>query len=131
MSFTSDMDSAVRKIIDAQDKIARTATIDFFSGTVKDTPVDTGRARGNWVTTTDKPAQGEINREDKSGSSVISEIVAKTPEGAGQETFMSNSLPYIDKLEYGSSKQAPNGMVRRNLARVQRIVDQAIAKFRV
>ncbi|WP_325438209.1 hypothetical protein [Pseudomonas nitroreducens] len=131
MSFTSDTDRAVRKIIDAQDKIARAATIDFFSGTVKDTPVDTGRARGNWVTTTDKPAQGEINREDKSGSAVISEIVTKTPEGAGQETFMSNSLPYIDKLEYGSSKQAPNGMVRRNLARVQRIVDQAIAKFRV
>ncbi|WP_236225551.1 hypothetical protein [Pseudomonas pseudonitroreducens] len=131
MSFTSDTDRAVRKIIDAQDKIARTATIDFFSGTVKDTPVDTGRARGNWVTTTDKPAQGEINREDKSGSAVISEIVTKTPEGAGQETFMSNSLPYIDKLEYGSSKQAPNGMVRRNLARVQRIVDAAVAKFRV
>ena len=83
------------------------------------------------MTTNDKLAQGEIDRQDKSGSSVTSEIVAKTPEGAGQETFMSNSLPYIEDLEYGSSKQAPNGMVRRNLARVQRIVDKAIAKFRV
>lgn len=131
MSFTSDTDRAVRKIIDAQDKIARAATIDFFSGTVKDTPVDTGRARGNWVTSVGSPAQGEIDREDKPGTTVIAEIVAKTPEGAGQETFMSNSLPYIEALEYGSSQKAPDGMVRRNLARVQRIVDQAIAKFRV
>lgn len=131
MSFSSDMRNATKSIIDAHDKITRAATLDFFTGTVKDTPVDTGRARGNWVTTTGQPAQGEIDREDKPGTTVIAEIVAKTPEGAGQETFMSNSLPYIEALEYGSSQKAPDGMVRRNLARVQRIVDAAVAKFRV
>lgn len=131
MSFSSDMRNATKSIIDAHDKITRAATLDFFTGTVKDTPVDTGRARGNWVTSVDTPAQGEIDREDKTGSTVTAEIVAKTPEKAGQEVFMSNSLPYIDALEYGSSTKAPNGMMRRNLARVQRIVDKAIAKFRV
>ena len=131
MSFTSDMRGATKSIIDAHDKITRAATLDFFTGTVKDTPVDTGRARGNWVTTVGSPAQGEIDREEKSGASVITEIVSTTPDKAGQEVFMSNSLPYIDALEYGSSTQAPEGMMRRNLARVQRIVDQAIAKFRV
>lgn len=131
MSFKGDMDAATRRIIEAHNKITRTATIDFFSGTINDTPVDTGRARGNWVTSVDNPAQGEIDREDKGGTAAIAEVVAKTPEGAGQETFLSNSLPYIEELEYGSSQQAPNGMARRNLARVQRIVNQAIAKFRV
>lgn len=131
MSFKGDMDAATRRIIEAHNKITRAATIDLFSGTIKDTPVDTGRARGNWVTSVDNPAQGEIDRDDKAGSAAIAEVVAKTPEGAGQETFLSNSLPYIEKLEYGHSQQAPSGMVRRNLARVQRIVQQAIAKFRV
>ncbi|MDH4581375.1 HK97 gp10 family phage protein [Pseudomonas sp. BN415] len=131
MSFSGDMRGATQRIIDAHNKITRAATIDFFSGTIKDTPVDTGRARGNWVTSVDNPAQGEIDRDDKAGSAAIAEVVAKTPEGAGQETFMSNSLPYIEELEYGHSQQAPSGMVRRNLARVQRIVNQAIAKFRV
>lgn len=131
MSFSSDMRNATKSIIDAHDKITRAATLDFFAGTIKDTPVDTGRARGNWVTSVDEPAQGEIDRLDPEGTAATAEVVAKTPEGAGQETFMSNSLPYIEALEYGSSQRAPDGMVRRNLARVQRIVDKAIAKFRV
>lgn len=131
MGFSSDVGKSTQRIIDAHNKIARAATIEFFSGTIKDTPVDTGRARGNWVTSVEKPAQGEIDRDDKSGSLAIAEVVAKTPEGAGQETFMSNSLPYIEELENGHSQQAPSGMVRRNLARVQRIVNVAVAKFKV
>ncbi|MFY1050939.1 HK97 gp10 family phage protein [Ectopseudomonas khazarica] len=131
MSFKSDMARATRKIEQAHDQIVRTATIDLFSGTIRDTPVDTGRARGNWVTQVDTPAQGVIERDDKSGAAAIAEVIAKTPEGAGQETTMANSLPYIDRLEYGYSQQAPSGMVRRNLARVQRIVQAAISKYRV
>lgn len=131
MSFSGDMDRATQRIIDAHNKIARAATIDLFSGTVKDTPVDTGRARGNWQTSTGSPVQGEIARDDKGGSAAIAEILANTPSGAGQETFLSNSLPYIEELEYGSSQQAPNGMMRRNLARVQRIVNLAISKLKV
>lgn len=50
MSFEDEMKAATRRIIEGHDKIVRTATIDLFSGTIRDTPVDTGRARGNWVT---------------------------------------------------------------------------------
>lgn len=131
MGFGSDMRSATKRIEDAHNKIARAATLDYFSGTIKDTPVDTGRARGNWQTSVGTPVSGEIDRDDKGGTAAIAEVEAKTPAGAGQETFMANNLPYIDSLENGSSQQAPAGMVRRNLARVQRIVNIAIAKFRV
>lgn len=131
MSFRSDMRSATKRIEDAHNKITRAATLDFFSGTIKDTPVDTGRARGNWQTAVGSAPQGVIERDDKGGTAAIAEVEAKTPAGAGQETFMANNLPYIDELENGSSQQAPSGMVRRNLARVQRIVNIAIAKFRV
>lgn len=131
MSFGSDMRRATQRIEDAHNNITRAATLDFFSGTVRDTPVDTGRARGNWQTAVGVPIDGEISRDDPSGAAAIAEIEARTPAGAGQETFMVNNLPYIIELENGSSKQAPSGMVRRNLARVQRIVDAAIAKFRV
>lgn len=131
MSFSDDVGKFARDAVDAHNKITRAATLDFFSGTVKDTPVDTGRARGNWQTAVGVPIDGEISRDDPSGAAAIAEIEAKTPEGAGQETFMVNNLPYIDSLENGSSQQAPSGMVRRNLARVQRIVNIAIAKFKV
>lgn len=131
MSFGSDMRSATKRIEDAHNKITRAATLDFFSGTIKDTPVDTGRARGNWQTAVGSAPQSVIERDDKGGTAAIAEVEAKTPTGAGQETFMANNLPYIEDLENGSSQQAPSGMVRRNLARVQRIVNIAIAKFRV
>lgn len=131
MSFEDEMKAATRRIIEGHDKIVRTATIDLFSGTIRDTPVDTGRARGNWVTQVDTPAHDVIEREDPDGSLAIAEVISETPELAGREVFLSNSLPYIEGLENGRSMQSPSGMVRRNLARVRRIVDQAVAKFRV
>lgn len=131
MSFSKDMERFAKKAEEAAGKIVRTATLDMFVGVVRDTPVDTGRARGNWQLTINEPAQGELDREDKGGNAAIADIVAKTPEGYGQETMLTNNLPYIEGLEYGRSKQAPNGMVRRNLARVAIIVRKAAAKFRV
>lgn len=138
------MRRSTQRIEDAHNKIARAATLDFFSGTIKSTPVDTGRARGAWtVGVGAEPATSPI-RDDKEGSAAIAEVIAKTPAGAGQETFMINNMPYIEKLENGGyngptdkvtaegfSTQAPAGMVRINLARVQRIVNAAIAKFKV
>jgi len=131
MSFSGDIGKFAKDAQEAHDKITRAATLELFSSVIKSTPVDTGRARGNWQTAVGTPIEGEIDRIDQGGSAAIAEVQAKTPEGAGQETFMTNNLPYIDSLENGSSKQAPAGMVRKNVARVQRIVNTAIAKFKV
>lgn len=131
MSFSGDMDAATKRIIEAHDKIARTATLDFFGGTVRDTPVDTGRARGSWTTGVGAEPESSPDRVDTSGSAAIAEIQSKTPQGAGDITYMISNLPYIEELENGRSQQAPSGMVRRNLARVQRIVNAAIAKYKV
>ena len=131
MSFTTDMNRFAKKATQAHNKITRVATLELFSGVIKATPVDTGRARGNWQTAPGSPAAGETERLDKSGGEAIAEVEAKTPEGAGQVTYLSNNLPYIMELEEGSSKQAPEGMVKRNMDRVQKMVDAAIRKNRV
>lgn len=131
MSFSGDMDDAVRRIKEAHDKITRAATLDLFAGVIKSTPVDTGRARGNWQTSVGTPVNGTTERDDPAGSAAIAEVETITPDGAGQQTFMVNNLPYITALEYGHSKQAPAGMARINVARVRRIVDKAVAAFKV
>lgn len=131
MSFSGDISKFARLAKESQDKIARTAALDLFAGTIRSTPVDTGRARGNWQTTVGEPSNTESRREDPSGSQAIADVMQKTPQGAGQEVFLTNNLPYIEDLEYGSSTQAPQGMMRINFARVQRIVAAAIARFRV
>lgn len=131
MSFSDDVRRFATKTTEAHNKITSVATLELFSGVIKATPVDTGRARGNWQTAPGSPAAGETERLDKSGGEAIAEVEAKTPQGAGQVTYLSNNLPYIMKLEEGSSKQAPEGMVRKNMDRVQRMVDAAIRKNRV
>lgn len=131
MSFSDDIRRFTTKTTEAHNKIARVATLELFSGVIKATAVDTGRARGNWQTAPGSPAAGETERLDKSGGEAIAEVEAKTPEGAGQVTYLSNNLPYIMELEEGSSKQAPEGMVKRNMDRVQKMVDAAIRKNRV
>ncbi len=131
MSFEDEMEAAIRKIKETHNKIVRTATIDLFSGVIRDTPVDTGRARGNWITQVGLPAQEEIERDDPDGSLAIAEVISETPELAGREVFLSNSLPYIEGLENGRSMQSPAGMVRRNFARVRRIVDLAVSRNRL
>ncbi|WP_425054790.1 HK97 gp10 family phage protein [Pseudomonas abyssi] len=131
MSFSGDIRKFTKDAGDAHDKITRAATLELFGSVIKSTPVKTGRARGNWQTAVGTPPTDELERDDKSGSQSIAEVEANTPPGAGQQTYMVNNLPYIFALEEGSSTQAPEGMIRKNIARVQRIVNAAIAKFKV
>ena len=72
----------------------------FFTGVrevIKETPVDTGRARANWQGTAKNLPVHVL----------------------GQKFVLSNNLPYINKLEMGHSKQAPSGWVRKAVIRMQ------------
>lgn len=129
MGFADDVRKFAVKAGESSDGIVRAVTLSLFSGIIRDTPVDTGRARGNWQTTVGQPASGSVERL---GSSVaIAEVEAKTPKGAGQETYLANDLPYIEELEKGSSKQSPEGMVRRNMDRIERNLKKAIRDNKV
>lgn len=130
-SFSDQIGNAVLKINSAHDRIVRTATLELFSGVIRSTPVDTGRARGNWQTSVSAPKDGQSERLDPSGGAALAEVNASTPPGAGQVTYLANNLPYIERLEYGHSKQAPNGMVRINMDRVSKMVEKAVAKNKV
>ena len=112
------------------DTKVRKATIELFSSVVKSTPVDTGRARGNWQCTIASPASDQVEHTDKSGAGAISDIVATVPQKAGSIVWLANNVPYIRKLEYspvgkGGSSQAPSGMVRINIQRFANILREA------
>lgn len=91
-------------------------TIGVFSSIIKMTPVDTGRARGNWQCSLDVPITTQVDLLDPTGSQAISSVIATVRESA--VNYLSNNVPYIRRLEYeGHSKQAPDGMVRISLQR--------------
>lgn len=105
----------IKRIIDNREGVTReifaASAIQVAEKVITRTPVDTGRARGNW--------NASIDRYDgsTSDSRTAQQAQADTRQRAAQlklgDTFtLVNGLPYIRRLEYGYSRQAPRGMVR-------------------
>lgn len=118
MSFAVDIRKAAKAMEQSLEDVSYAIVQELFSSVVLDTPVDTGRARGNWQVSVGQGVYGTIDRLSKDGS-VVLEDIGKVKVKLGESYHLSNNLPYIQRLEYdGWSDQAQNGMVRVNLARV-------------
>jgi len=125
MTFVADLRKFRKKSVKGVGETQRAIVLELFGSVILDTPVVSGRARGNWQTTNMTPATGELGRLDKSGAIALAEMEAAVAQ-FDNTIYLSNNLPYIMALEYGSSDQAPAGMVRKNLARLRRIIDKEI-----
>lgn len=118
MSFSSDLKKASSNIEKRAEKIIRGTSFAIFKRVIERTPVKTGRAKGNWQTDIGQPASGDVERNDTTpkgsiSQEMISSLTFVTQQAAvGDAVYMVNNLPYIQKLEDGSSQQAPAGMVK-------------------
>lgn len=129
MSFSEQIAKFGPAVSKRVDSVRRGVVIKLFSAVILDTPVLTGRARGNWQVSKNQPLRNEIAREDKGGQAPIAEVSKAALESTGDEPlFLSNNLPYIAKLEEGYSGKAPEGMVRRNVARFGRLITVEVSK---
>lgn len=114
LAFKQLNDLTIKEIED----IIRKSVFDLTNSIIMDTPVDTGRARGNWFVSFDNPINSELDNLDKNGTSTISKAQSKIINNPIPQVYwIQNNLPYILRLEYGWSKQSPAGMVRRNILR--------------
>ena len=100
-------------------------------GVVMKTPVDTGRARGNWQVNIGSVPEVEVESEEKgprgkapqgasggvfdAGQAVIKSLPSKRPFHI---VWITNNVPYILRLEEGYSDQAPQGMLGLTLVEV-------------
>jgi hypothetical protein len=109
-----DLDVFLRNAtLEATKKIA----MEILSRVVLKSPVDTGRFRGNWTVSLNTPDLGITDGVDPSGGATIargSSVITGMREP--RVIYVSNNLPYAQRLEEGSSKQAPAGMVAVTLA---------------
>lgn len=106
---------------------ARIASANLLRSVVLDSPVDTGRFRGNWFIQFDKmPIQTDTT--DKSGGRAIERGIKKLKDFklGMPKIFILNHLPYSIELEYGHSKQAPSppGIVRLAVQRFDSFMRQ-------
>lgn len=130
MSFSKQLTAFVNGSKDKIDRVVKDSTQVLFKNVIMETPVKDGAARGNWQVSIDEPITGVIDRKDKEGSATVADAFGKIPDEAGHVVYMTNNLPYIRKLEYGHSDQAPQGMVRTNAAKWPQIVQEQAAKHK-
>jgi hypothetical protein len=90
-----------------------------------------GRFRGNWQYGTNAISHITTSPIDKSGSQTIGRIVGAVPKRVlGDVHYITNSLPYANRLEEGWSwRQAPQGMVQVTILEFDPIVRAAAAEF--
>lgn len=118
MTFTADLNRYAEKTKSSMGEAKQAIVFNLFGQVMKRTPVDTGRAKNSWMVTENTPARGTINQEGKTPLGALS---SRSLQELNQITEMftldilTNNLPYIERLEFGSSGQAPAGMVRVTL----------------
>lgn len=115
--FRKNFAALLKKAGDKADMVVRASALAVGSSIVQRSPVDTGRFKGNWQYGNTSINFGSSSAADASGASAIGRIAQGLPTWkAGQTIYITNSLPYAKRLEYGWSRQAPGGMVRLAVA---------------
>jgi hypothetical protein len=108
------------------EKIVRGTLLGLTSRIVKRSPVDTGRFRNNWNASINSMNQTTTETVDRSGASAINKARATINAlEMGSTFYLSNNLPYSQRLEYGWSDQAPSGMLRISVAELQARMNEA------
>ena len=126
------VEEAKAALRDRSNQAVRMLAFEALSRIVLRTPVDTGRARGNWnVGAGDPDRSVNIMGFDKTGMETINRVrPLLDAAGPDQTLYVTNSLPYILPLEHGHSSQAPAGMVMVTLAELQPLASEIAARIR-
>lgn len=114
----------MRQLVSVAEQIIKKVAFDIQANLVRaasegGTPVDTGWARANWLVNVGTPflaPLGEYTGKTttvRAGTGLSSIATYKL----GPKVFISNNVPYITRLNDGSSTQAPRGFVQAAILR--------------
>ena len=121
-AFKANFSKLIQKVVDKADAVVRLTALDLQKSMVTLSPVDTGRFRNNW-----QCGVGAVNTEIGSTDDPIGRTVSVLPSWKpGQTIWLSNSMPYANRLEHGWSGQAPAGMVKLTIQRYSDYLEKAV-----
>lgn len=124
MSFGQQVKAFAQKDVKHLESLRKAVILELFSSVVTDTPVDTGRARGNWIYTLAVPDTASTTRNTDASGQQVMDSIRRLASGKDGRYHFTNNLSYIKGLEEGASRQAPQGMMRKNLNRVSKWIDK-------
>jgi len=124
----------VQKVITALNKFStdliKQLVIESTAEVVKRTPIDTGWARANWIPSIGQSIAETTGQQEAVTTSRqeagIAEVLTSYTLNRGN-LFITNNVPYINKLNEGTSTQAPAGFVQQSIARaIKRVITKRI-----
>lgn len=107
--------------------VVKKAASDVHAHLVVTTPFKTGKARSNWLVTLNAPSTYVIptHGAEASISTTLADAEAVIRQCKNNDViYITNNVPYIQKLNEGSSVQAPAGFIEATIL----IAEQSIRK---
>jgi hypothetical protein len=118
--FNDTVEKSFKRLTEEQVVLAqKKIVLDLLRKVIRRTPVDTGRARGNWQVSIDFPATGELEVLHENAHTIFARgnaAIKKLPPY--KIVWLTNNVSYIVALENGHSKRSPEGMLRVSLAEI-------------
>lgn len=121
-----DIDFVINALNGFTERVVKKITLDVTANLIVTTPVDTGWARANWVPSIGKPFAPDLRGIAADPALVPGQAATQQAGVASVATsyrleqgrvFVSNNVPYIQRLNMGSSKQAPSGFVQNAIVK--------------
>lgn len=121
-----------RQVAENTDRLVRKVALAADQAVVMGTPVDTGRARSNWIAqigsapsgTIDAYAPGDAGSTAGANTQAAIDQAESVISGynSGEEIHITNNLPYIQRLNDGYSAQAPANFVEQAVVEAAQVV---------
>ncbi len=117
-------------------RVVTKITLDTTANLIEATPVDTGWARANWVPSIGQPVLKDLSPTRPDDGQVVAGAVTEQQGAVAAligytlkmgRVFVTNNVPYILRLNDGSSTKAPIGFVQQAIAKA---VTQDIKGFK-
>lgn len=118
-TFEAQLNTAYdKKVLGTLEKTVRAVALVVDAELINTTPVDTGRARANWLPSLNTP---DVRIVEPNSAPLLLTTELKSFK-LSDTILITNNLPYIRRLNDGSSKQAPKGFVDKALRKGKRAV---------
>lgn len=129
MSFSSDIKKFAEKTGNTVNEVIVSFILDLSEKVILKTPVDTGWAINNWVATIGVPNSDVPNPKDKTAQAALNGVGFVSLTAPGKVFYLTNNVAYINRLEYGYSKQAPNGMARLGVMAAKKELSRKVGGY--
>ena len=95
-----DVKKGMQEVVASANKDVRGVYLAGLKNIIEGTPVDTGRARNNWILSDGTPNTSSTT--NNSNGLISNRQLSRMPkEVIGKKIYFTNNLPYVGVLEYG------------------------------